>query len=129
MKKIAFIVNGVIDKHLSVIREIEDVFNGAAEIKIYTSAYDGHIKVLATEAVGAGFQYIITVGGDGTINETVNGIFSCFKTGKRNNPSDYDWFSASAIKFGVLPRGTGNDFSRYFEINPSVLALKNRILE
>ena len=50
----------------------------------------------AAEAVADGYALIVAAGGDGTINEVVNGL------------SD-DWGRA---KLGILPLGTGNDFAR-----------------
>ncbi|MCP4123265.1 MAG: acylglycerol kinase family protein, partial [Bacteroidetes bacterium] len=129
MKKIAFLVNSVIKGCNKVVSEIEAAFAGDTDIEIFRSAYGGHAEVLASDAVKAGYKYIITVGGDGTINETINGILSCFKTGSDAPSSGYDWEAVSAIRFGVLPRGTGNDFARYFKLSPSVMALKNRILD
>jgi len=55
---------------------------------------------LARVAVGEGRPLIVAAGGDGTINEVANGFF---EAGERV-PSD--------SRFGVLPTGTGSDFSR-----------------
>jgi len=56
--------------------------------------YSGHAEELAKNN-SAKFDYIIAVGGDGTLNEVINGI-------------DF----TSNVIVGLLPYGTGNDFSR-----------------
>jgi len=59
---------------------------------------------LAREAIEAGYNKIITVGGDGTLNEAVNGVF----LQKLCSPSE--------ITLGMIPVGTGNDWGRMFGI-------------
>ncbi|MDP1916082.1 MAG: diacylglycerol kinase family lipid kinase [Myxococcales bacterium] len=59
-------------------------------------------RITAT-ALKAGFECIVAVGGDGTINEVTNGFF---EGGKALNPN---------AALGVLPRGTGGDFRRSFD--------------
>ena len=54
-------------------------------------------------AIKSGYECIVAVGGDGTINEVVNGFF---EDGKVLNP---------AAALGVLPRGTGGDFRKSFD--------------
>lgn len=58
---------------------------------------------LAREALREGYECVSAVGGDGTINEVVNGFF---QDGQAVNPK--------AI-LGVIPRGTGGDFRKTFE--------------
>jgi YegS/Rv2252/BmrU family lipid kinase len=57
---------------------------------------------LARQALGEGYECIVAVGGDGTINEVVNGFFA---EGRALNPQ---------AALGVIPRGTGGDFRRAF---------------
>ncbi|HNY15638.1 MAG TPA: diacylglycerol kinase family lipid kinase [Bacteroidales bacterium] len=64
----------------------------------------GHAIQLAREAMAEGFRKIISVGGDGTMNEIVNGIF----TQDHCPPSD--------VVIGMIPVGTGNDWGRMFGI-------------
>jgi YegS/Rv2252/BmrU family lipid kinase len=64
----------------------------------------GHAIRLAAEGVNAGYRGIITVGGDGTLNEVVNGVFM-------NSVC-----SATDISLGLIPVGTGNDWGRMFGI-------------
>ncbi len=57
---------------------------------------------LTRQAIEDGCQCVVAVGGDGTINEVVNGFFA---DGKALNPQ---------AALGVIPRGTGGDFRRTF---------------
>ena len=64
----------------------------------------GHAINLTLQAISAGFRKIITVGGDGTLNEVVNGVFT-------NN-----YCSPINIALSLIPVGTGNDWGRMFGI-------------
>lgn len=64
----------------------------------------GHAIILTLEAISAGFRKIITVGGDGTLNEVVNGVFS------------NDVCPSKEISLALIPVGTGNDWGRMFGI-------------
>ncbi|PTL76099.1 diacylglycerol kinase family protein [Vitiosangium sp. GDMCC 1.1324] len=57
---------------------------------------------LTRQALHDGYECIAAVGGDGTINEVVNGFFA---DGKAINPN---------AALGLIPRGTGGDFRRAF---------------
>jgi YegS/Rv2252/BmrU family lipid kinase len=59
---------------------------------------------LAREAIETGFRKIISVGGDGTLNEVVNGVFT------------QDRVSPKEVVLGMIPVGTGNDWGRMFGI-------------
>jgi YegS/Rv2252/BmrU family lipid kinase len=61
-----------------------------------------HAVELSRAAIKDGYDCIVAVGGDGTINETINGFF---ENGRALNPH---------AALGVLPRGTGGDFRRTF---------------
>jgi YegS/Rv2252/BmrU family lipid kinase len=56
------------------------------------------------DALGSGFRRIISVGGDGTLNEVVNGVFT------------QDYCSPKEVVIGMIPVGTGNDWGRMFGI-------------
>jgi YegS/Rv2252/BmrU family lipid kinase len=58
----------------------------------------GHAQQLAAQAVADGARLIVAAGGDGTINEVVNGM------------------TGSAAALGVLPLGTANVFARELQI-------------
>jgi YegS/Rv2252/BmrU family lipid kinase len=61
-----------------------------------------HACRLAREAIHKGYECIVAVGGDGTVNEVVNGFF---EGGRVLNP---------AAALGLIARGTGGDFRRTF---------------
>jgi len=64
----------------------------------------GQAIIFTLEGITAGFRKIITVGGDGTLNEVVNGVFL-------NNVC-----STLEISLALIPVGTGNDWGRMFGI-------------
>jgi len=53
---------------------------------------------MAYEAAQAGYDAVIAAGGDGTINEVINGLLKAAGAGP-------------TVPFGILPVGTANDFS------------------
>ncbi len=70
------------------------------EIKL--TKYTGHAIELAKLGADAGYHKIISMGGDGTAFEVVNGIM---QSENRNN-----------VVMGMLPEGTVNDFARVFHL-------------
>ena len=63
----------------------------------------GDAQRFAAEAVGHGFDVIVAAGGDGTVNEVLNGIGDA--------PGGFD-----GVSLGVLPLGTVNVFARELKI-------------
>ena len=63
-----------------------------------------HAILLTRNFIREGYRKIIIVGGDGTLNEVINGIFA-----QEICPSD-------DIIIGMIPVGTGNDWARMFSI-------------
>jgi YegS/Rv2252/BmrU family lipid kinase len=71
--------------------------------------HPGHAINIACSHIEQGFRYIIVVGGDGTMNEVVNGVFcqgACPTTD---------------ITLGMITVGTGNDWGRMFGIPSAYL--------
>jgi len=67
-----------------------------------------HAAALTAEALQQGFRRIVAVGGDGTLNEVVNGFFQA----GGGVPPD--------ARLALVPRGTGGDFRRTFGLNGSL---------
>ena len=51
------------------------------ELEVTETRYRGHAGTLARKAASDGFQLIFTLGGDGTVNEAVNGLLHGLKPG------------------------------------------------
>jgi diacylglycerol kinase (ATP) len=62
----------------------------------------GEAETLARAAIRAGCDYIIAAGGDGTLNEVINGIASPHPI--------------RGVRMGVVPLGTANDFARSMKL-------------
>lgn len=76
---------------------------GIRFVNVFTE-HPNHAVKLARKYIEAGYRRIIVVGGDGTLNEVVNGVF----TQKR--------FPTKDIMLAMIPVGTGNDWGRSFGI-------------
>jgi len=80
----------------------------------------GEAETLARAAFRAGCDYIIAAGGDGTLNEVINGIASPHPI--------------RGIRMGIVPLGTANDFARsmklptHVENNIDILRAKQTVL-
>ena len=104
MPKIAFFINPTIRNFKKIEMQIKHYFL-EYDYQFFISEYSGHFLELPQKAVDEGFTHFVSVGGDGTLNELVNGIISSCKT-----TNGYDWEKIQSIKIGILPTGSGNDF-------------------
>ena len=77
-------------------------------VEVFKTESSGHASRLARDALKAGADLIIAVGGDGTANEVVNGFFD----------------NSQAVRpdacLGFIPFGTGGDLQRTLEIPSDV---------
>jgi YegS/Rv2252/BmrU family lipid kinase len=85
-------------------RAINSCF-GPAEVR-FTQAQNDATR-LVRQSVREGFDRIVIIGGDGTLNESVNGLFS----------EDGDTFLGEAVSLVLYPAGTGGDFCRSLELS------------
>ncbi|MCK7535565.1 MAG: acylglycerol kinase family protein [Marinilabiliales bacterium] len=70
-------------------------------MEVRSSEYAGHAFQIGRDAAMNGTRRIISVGGDGTPFEIVNGLYA------EGRPRQ-------AIELGMIPSGTGNSFPRDF---------------
>ena len=66
------------------------------QTEVLLSESQGHIVALATHHVGDNFDGVVSVGGDGTLFETINGLAR----------------ADSSLPVGIIPVGTGNSFAK-----------------
>ena len=95
MKKPLIILNPAAhsEKAVRLTERIHALCTGA-EVRL--TSMPGDAERIAREAVGEGFTTLIAAGGDGTINEVVNGLVAT------RNPD---------VRLGILPVGTMNVFA------------------
>lgn len=86
-------------------KKIEALLNAKnISYQIVVSEYPKHAMLLIQEKIGQGYQNIIIAGGDGTLNEVVNGVYT------------QEFLLPDKITIGMLPVGTGNDWIKTFGI-------------
>lgn len=100
-EKILFIINpksgvlskknipGVVERHID---------RNRFELFMEYTAYAGHATEIATSAVERGFDVVVAVGGDGTVNEVARALVH------------------TDTALGVIPCGSGNGFARHIGI-------------
>lgn len=67
------------------------------QLEIVETAGDGDAETAAKAAAAAGCTRVFVAGGDGTLNEALNGVAAAG--------------ALDRVRFGILPLGTGNDFA------------------
>lgn len=107
--KSAIIINpaagrGKSRKHWLKIKKI--IQENSLSFQEFFTKRPGHAVEIAGQLEKKGFKQIIVVGGDGTLHEVINGL------------------NSKKITLGMIPTGTGNDFSRTLGIsrNPEIAA-------
>jgi len=86
------------------------------DLEVVETRYRGHAGTLARKAASDGFQLILTLGGDGTVNEAVNGLL-------RGRPPGAD------PAFAPVPGGSANVFTRALGLPADPVDATGRILE
>lgn len=78
--------------------------------------YAEHAIELGRELVERGCDEILVLGGDGTLSEVINGIMR----------ADIPEEQRAKISFGIMPRGTGNDWGRFWGLTKDFKKSLNR---
>ena len=84
-------------------------------VEILETQAPGHAIQLTRDAIRRGARTIMAVGGDGTINEVVNGFF------------EEEQLIATDTELAVIAKGTGSDFSR--SLNRAVPSGERRLID
>ncbi|GAB3985271.1 hypothetical protein GCM10029978_097660 [Actinoallomurus acanthiterrae] len=91
-------------------------FAGEVRLELAETQRRGHATELAEQAVGEGYDVIIALGGDGTVNEAVNGLLA-------NGPSE------DLPALAVVPSGSANVFARSLGLPNNALDAAGQVLE
>ena len=86
-------------------RLVATLTEAGAEPTVLTTQHPGHAIDLAREAARGGAETVVAVGGDGTVNEVVNGLIA------EDRP-------VGTAALGVVAAGSGADFARSFAYPP-----------
>lgn len=96
--KIVVILNGVSRKKHFFYTKILPVLRNSFAIEVLETQYPNHAKELAAQAAKQKTDVVLAAGGDGTLHQTLNGLYT---SGTEVLPS-----------LGIIPLGTGNDFAK-----------------
>lgn len=104
-KHILFIINPIsgTGRQGSIPDEIEKYIDTSRyEYAIRMTEYAGHATLLAKEAIRKGYNTVVAVGGDGTINEVARAVVH------------------TSTALGIIPCGSGNGLARHLQIPQNV---------
>jgi diacylglycerol kinase (ATP) len=92
-----------------------DGFFSKAGIKFtkVLTEYRGHAIDIAKNLAEKGVRHFFIIGGDGTLNEVVNGIYTSSIVDKEQ------------VMIAAMPYGSGNDWARYWKLSKKVKSLNH----
>lgn len=100
-KRIRFIVNPISGTHnkRAIVALIPKYFNpDHFETEVLNTEYAGHATILAAASAQEGWDAVIAIGGDGTVNEVGRGLLN------------------TSTALGIIPCGSGNGLARHLGI-------------
>ncbi len=89
----------------------------------------GHAAELAQWAAESEMDLIVVHGGDGTVNETVNGFLPLPETGADAESTAVQRSPAVVPRLGIIPGGSANVFARSLGIAPDPVAATNQLID
>ncbi len=109
--KIAIVLNGIsLDKKVFYSRFLP-ALSSDFPVEVFETRSENDAIHLASESTDKGFDVVLAAGGDGTVNQVVNGVLR-----NRENSNRFP-------VVGILPIGTGNDLARGLELRADVFQL------
>ena len=109
--RLGVILHGAKNNRHAQRKEIEAVFSDWL-LDIRVTEYNKHAEKIARELCNDACDAVLVCGGDGSLNQAANGVFSS------NNPN---------TPLAIWPSGTGNDFVKTLEVPQSFQELKASI--
>ncbi|MCP4443708.1 MAG: diacylglycerol kinase family lipid kinase [Aureispira sp.] len=102
--KITFVIHGKLKTIPTIKKKLTLVFEKDFEVDFLLTMPKIGAKNQVTKAIEEQADYVIIAGGDGSINETINGYMSAPEELRKK------------VVLGVLPMGTGNDFVKSLKV-------------
>lgn len=90
----------------------------ALDLETAQTRYPAHAEQIAADAVASGFDLVMPFGGDGTLNETVNGLMMASTSNGGTMPA-----------IAPVPAGGANVFARSFGYPPEPVEAARRIAQ
>jgi diacylglycerol kinase family enzyme len=100
---------------------IARALSSAVDLSVTETRYRGHASRLAGTAAAGGHGLVLTLGGDGTANEAINGIMAA---GRAAGQEKADLLPA----FAPLPGGSANVFTRALGLPPDPVDAVGQVL-
>jgi YegS/Rv2252/BmrU family lipid kinase len=103
-RKVKLILNPMADmgQAWTVARDLQPIVNQYGNADWSGTVYPTHAAELAQQAGELGYDLVVSVGGDGTVHEVINGLM---KVPARKRPT-----------LGIVPVGSGNDFAHAVKV-------------
>lgn len=97
--KVAIIINGISRKKKFFYSQLLPPIQQKLETVVFETQYAQHAIELAGIACAEKFDYVLAAGGDGTLNQVLNGVMKHAT-------------NQTVPAIGIIPLGTGNDFAK-----------------
>ncbi len=114
--KILIILNGISRKKDFFNQKILPTLQNNFEVTVAETTHANHASKLANESLSQGYDCVLSAGGDGTLNQVINGVL-------------LNGSAASLPNIGVIPLGSGNDFATACGISLSSTLIFNLLKE
>lgn len=116
MKQVAIILNGISLKKKWIYNHVVPALSNSFRVEVFETRTKRDAIGLASKVAEKSFDFILAAGGDGTLNQVLNGMLqSRARVG-------------SLPVLGVIPIGSGNDFARTMKITTDVQALRDMLI-
>ena len=116
-KNVVVVLNGISLRKKEFYKKFLPLLSEVANVEVKETLTKNDAVSLASKAAEQYVDLVIAAGGDGTLNQVVNGIL----TGREN--------ASKLPVIGLIPLGSGNDFARTALIKSDVTQIKNLVAQ
>lgn len=126
--RILVLINNLCRNRERIFRQLKKELPSLGQVSFaFTSGRED--AIVLSHSFSRSYDVIVAVGGDGHINEVINGLFAPVL--RNLNDSNYfcteSFFRERSTPLAILPAGTGNDYVRTFSITHRIEDLKHRL--